>query len=106
MTLYLVTAMPHPRLTGAAVYLRTVHLNTDTSVSLVVAKSWLAPMKSQTIPRLELYGAELLSKLLSQVSKDLSLHQESVFAWTDSAVVLGWFKTTASHLFVWLHFGQ
>ena len=58
-------------------------------------------MKQQTVPRLELCGAQLLSKLLSQVATDRDVHMESVYAWTDSAVVLGWLKTSPSRLKVY-----
>ena len=87
---------------GAVVYLRVVHKDTTITTHLLAAKSKLAPLKVQTIPRLELCGAQLLSKLLIQVISDLNLPNDSVFAWTDSAVVLGWLKTSAHRLKVFV----
>ena len=83
---------------GGAVYLRTVHHDTTISVHLIMDKSRLAPLKMQTIPRLELCGAQLLSRLLKQVALDLDLPTDSIYAWTDSSVVLGWLKTATCRL--------
>ena len=58
---------------GGVVYLRTVSKDTTVMVQLLTAKSKLAPIKGQTIPRLELCGAQLLSKLLLQSARDLDI---------------------------------
>ena len=83
---------------GGAVYLRTMNTDTSTTVELLTSKSKLAPIKKQTIPRLELCGAHLLSKLLQQTAKDQGIPLESTYAWCDSAVVLGWLKTSPGRL--------
>ena len=79
-------------------YLRTMNTDTSTTVELLTSKSKLAPIKKQTIPRLELCGAHLLSKLLRQTAKDLGIPLDSTYAWCDSAVVLGWLKTSPGRL--------
>ena len=79
-------------------YLRTVYHDCSIQVSLVTAKSRVAPLKTQTIPRLELCGALLLTDLLTQVAADLTIPSAAVYAWTDSAVVLGWLRTSSSRL--------
>ena len=79
-------------------YLRTVSLDTTVTNCLLTAKSKLTPIKKQTIPRLELCGAQVLSKLLFQSAKDLGIPMNSVYAWSDSAVVLGWMKTSPGKL--------
>ena len=83
---------------GGVVYLRTVYHDCSIQVSLVTAKSRVAPLKTQTIPRLELCGALLLTDLLTQVAADLTIPPAAVYAWTDSAVVLGWLRTSSSRL--------
>ena len=60
----------------------------------IVCKTRVAPLKEQTIPRLELLSAVLLSKLMTNVSQalnhELSLGQTSYF--TNSKVALYWIK--------------
>ena len=43
-----------------------------------------------SIPRLELCGAQVLTKLLCRVKKTLDIPISFIFAWTDSTIVLGW----------------
>ena len=90
------------RACGGVVYLRTLYTDTTISVSIVMSKSRVAPIKPQTIPRLELCGALMLSKLVYQVSTDLSLPEDAVYAWTDSAIVLSWLKTPPGRLKVFV----
>ena len=87
---------------SGVVYIRTVLKDTTIQIYLLTSKSKLAPLKKLTIPRLELCGAQLLSKLLKQVASDLNLTMEFVYAWTDSSVVLGWLKTSSARLKVYV----
>ena len=50
----------------------------------------IAPIKELPTLRLELNGAELLSRLLKATAKDLDASLSNVFAWCDSTAVLGW----------------
>ena len=76
---------------GGIVFVPTVNEDTSTSVSLMLSKTHVAPLSPPgTIPRLELCGAQVLSKLLVAVMKDLDVPMENVFAWTDSTIVLCW----------------
>ena len=56
----------------------------------MTAKTRVAPIKSLSIPRLELCGATLLAKLLTSVTKALSVPLDQVYAWSDSTIVLSW----------------
>lgn len=75
---------------AAAVYI-TIE-GTNTAASLVASKTRVAPIKTQTIPRLELMAALLTARLVVRVKLALSSVYEiaSCFCWTDSMVVFHW----------------
>ena len=66
----------------------------DTFVRFVVAKTRVAPLQAQTIPRLELLSALLLSRLITSVSDSLksTLQQLESRCFTDSQVALFWIR--------------
>lgn len=73
---------------GVTAYLRVVDTEGNIQCSLLLAKSRLAPIKSVTIPRLELTAATLSIRLDNVIRRELELPLgESVF-WTDSTTVL------------------
>ena len=76
---------------GAVVYLR-INTNKDSIVKLIAAKSKIAPLKGETIPRLELMAALTLAQLISSVHKALSnsCDIQNIFCWSDSQVILYW----------------
>nr|CAH7750761.1 unnamed protein product [Callosobruchus chinensis] len=77
---------------GACIYVKTVDNFDNTSVNLLTAKARLAPLKSITIPRLELCGALLAARLTEKVSKALQVENDVYYLWTDSTIVLSWLK--------------
>jgi len=62
-----------------------VKVDTTIKVQLLTSKNMLAPIKDQTIPRIELCGAQLLAKLLKQTAADLDFSLDKVLAWSDSS---------------------
>ena len=87
---------------GGVVYIRTMHQDSSVSVTMISAKTRLAPLHSVTIPCLELCGALTLAKLLSSVMKDVQLDITQVNAWTDSTIVLGWLRKAPTRLKVFV----
>ena len=83
---------------GGVIYLLLLHTDTSVSVSLVTSKTRVAPLSGLTIPRLELCGALLLSKLLTAVAGDLDIPMDHLYAWCDSSVVLGWLNMAPAKL--------
>ena len=60
--------------------------------SLVTSKTRVAPIRPLTIPRLELNGALILAQLLFHCKEVLGIPLSSVYAWTDSTIVLAWLQ--------------
>lgn len=73
-----------------AIYARTTNAQGH-SCHLIVAKTRVAPLQPLTIPKLELSGAFLVTKLVHKVSKHLPMNH-TIHLWTDSAIVLGWLQ--------------
>ena len=83
---------------AGCVYLKSVTRSGCTKVSLVTAKSRIVPnSKAETIPRLELLGSLVLSKLMASVvvALDNELPVKKVFCWTDSTIALSWIKAVS-----------
>lgn len=64
--------------------------------TLICSKTKVAPIKVESIPRLELCGAVLLSKLIKRVAQILDIKLEAVNLWPDSSEVLTWIKAHPS----------
>jgi len=77
---------------AAVVYLRVIHSISNSQVSLICAKTKVAPVKTTNIPRLELNAVVLLSRLLSWTRRALSLSNVSTYGWTDFTITLAWLK--------------
>ena len=85
---------------AACIYIVASTNDGITESSLLVAKTKVAPIKSQSIPRLELcaslLGARLLKSTLKAINQ-LNLQIGTQYAWTDSTIVLSWLSREPSH---------
>lgn len=77
---------------GAVSYLRLIDSKDNIHCSFVIGKSRVAPMKTVTIPRLELSAAVVATKLNSIISQALDYHIDSTTYWTDSTSVLQYLR--------------
>ena len=75
----------------AAIYLRAIYRDGSITTRLVTSKARVAPMKKQSIPRLELLGALILSRLANTVMKSMARNIVT-FYWVDSMTTLFWIR--------------
>ena len=73
---------------GVVSYLRSQDRDGKTYSYIVMAKSRLAPLKTLTIPRLELQAATLATRQDALLRRELDVELESSQFWTDSTIVL------------------
>ncbi|XP_062538332.1 uncharacterized protein LOC134206617 [Armigeres subalbatus] len=74
---------------GGCIYVRSQDVNGTIHVRLLSSRSKVAPLRSQSIPRLELCGALLLSQMYETVRNSIKMPVPTFF-WTDSTCVLRW----------------
>lgn len=82
---------------GCCLYLRC-KTDTNVYVHLLTAKSKVAPLKTKTLPRLELCAAQLLVNLWMSIKSHIHFKIEHTYFWSDSSIVLHWLKTHPSTL--------
>ncbi|XP_058840681.1 uncharacterized protein LOC131696154 [Topomyia yanbarensis] len=80
---------------GSCAYLRSVDINGNIKVALLTSRSKVAPLKKQSIPRLELCGALLSAELYGKIISSLRMAVDTYF-WTDSTIVISWLQATPS----------
>jgi len=92
-----------PQAIAAVVYTRWYSPSGETMVRLICSKTKVAPLKRQTIPRLELAGAVLLTKVVKRLSQTLKIIESEIFMWTDSQVTLTWINNHPSRWKEFVH---
>nr|XP_029714383.1 uncharacterized protein LOC115258432 [Aedes albopictus] len=80
---------------GACLYIRSQDEGGNVRVQLLSSKSKVAPLKTQSIPRLELSGALLSAQLCDKVRQATNLQVHTTF-WVDSTCALRWIQATPS----------
>ncbi|XP_048587898.1 uncharacterized protein LOC125571976 [Nematostella vectensis] len=75
---------------GSVSYLRIEYPDGMVECAFVAGKSRNAPIKGSTIPRLELQGALLATRVDQAVRRELDLKPDRVVFWTDSMITLNY----------------
>jgi len=78
---------------GPCLYVRSVDPQGEVTTKLLCSKSRVTAVKKVTLPRLELCGTLILTKLIQNKVPALSLKFDRILLWTDSAIVLSWLTT-------------
>ena len=82
-----------PKAYGAVVYIRLTFPDGSITVSMVMSKARVAPLKEQTLPRLELLGCQLGAQLFDAARSALQLPADiPCRLWTDSMIALSWVR--------------
>ncbi|XP_054717257.1 uncharacterized protein LOC129226651 [Uloborus diversus] len=76
---------------GTVIYFRVIKTDGTITTSFITSKSRVAPLKTLSLPRLELMGALLSARLCAKVSKALKF-EKSCFFHTDSSIVYHWIR--------------
>ncbi|XP_055590511.1 uncharacterized protein LOC129758539 [Uranotaenia lowii] len=77
---------------GGCIYVRSFDAQGAVKIQLLSSKSKVAPLKCQSIPRLELCGALLVAELEEKVRKAVKIQTIGTIFWTDSTCVLRWIQ--------------
>lgn len=83
---------------GAVIYARTVYPNGLVRCRMITSKTRVAPLKTMTIPRLELAAAELLAKLVIEVKNSMEFPDMQYILFTDSSATLHWIRKEPAQL--------
>lgn len=76
---------------GVAAYVQMFD-GTSWSARLLCSKSRVAPIRSQTIPILELSAVALTSNLIPRIRGIEQFNHAPIYVWTDSEIVLYWLR--------------
>ena len=87
---------------GQCSYLRLVDENGRIHCYLVLGKARVAPLRSVTIPRLELTAATVSVRVANVLKEELDYEELQDFYWTDSKVVLGFISNESRRFHVYV----
>ncbi|XP_063991168.1 uncharacterized protein LOC135169799 [Diachasmimorpha longicaudata] len=75
---------------GACLYVRSTNVHGQIKTQLLCSRSRVAPLKTISIPRLDLCAALTLVELYNSVQKAIRFDPSRVVLWSDSMITLHW----------------
>ena len=78
---------------GGCIYLVCTDGEGKITTNLVLGKTLNKPKKVNTIPRLELTSAVLLTNMMQHVKKVYDVEEENIHYFSDSSIVIGWLQS-------------
>ncbi|KAJ0177854.1 hypothetical protein K1T71_006727 [Dendrolimus kikuchii] len=81
---------------AAAAYWRFERRDGSVSVALIAGKAKVAPMKAQSIPRMELQAALIGARLAAEIRREHGFEPRDVTFWSDSKTVLHWVRNDSA----------
>ncbi|XP_063878734.1 uncharacterized protein LOC135110395 [Scylla paramamosain] len=87
---------------GQCSYIRLISKTGQIHCALVMAKSRVTPLKTMTIPRLELAAAVVSVRIHKLLKGELEYNNVEEVFWTDSKVVLGYIANEAKRFHVYV----
>ena len=87
---------------GCVAFLVILYAGGNRVSNFVIAKSRLAPLKTMSIPRLELCAAVLAVRIADLLQKEFEFPLEETVFWSDSLIVIGYIRNESKrfHTFV------
>ncbi len=73
---------------GTASYLRLVNDSGQVECNLIMSKARVAPIKSVSIPKMELNAATVAVRMDAMLKRELEIQPDETYFWTDSETVL------------------
>lgn len=83
---------------GACIYVRSVDNEGRILTNLLCSKGRVAPLKTVSLPKLELCSALVLARLVKTVQEAIHKPIDEFYLWSDSAITLQWIATEPHRL--------
>ena len=87
---------------GSCCYVRCVNKQGEIHVSLLYSKGKVAPIKTISIPRLELQAALLSARIDAMLRREMTLDLAASYFWVDSEIALKYIKNNTRRFHVYV----